>query len=289
MIRAIYIIKLQFLSLCVLVCRLYLSLNDLRGEVTRQDIHNSELPEVCRACEARHRGVCGALTSDQLTRLNRHTRRENLNAYRNLPEADGANGRYANILRGVVKLTKLMEDGRQQIVGLQFAPDFVGRPFHNDSGTFAEAATETSICSFPSKVLAEMIAEAPNLERRLHAQTLKELDEAREWMLTLGRKTAVEKVASFLLLLAKNFDPEALDRQEIITFELPLTRSDIGDFLGLTVETVSRQMTNLRRKRLIELEKNRRVTVIDLTGLEIAASMTESDNWHRKINELSRT
>ena len=116
--------------------------------------------------------------------------------------------RQANILSGVVKLSKLTADGRQQIVGLQFAPDFIGRPFARQSDVTVEAATDVRVCSFPAHVLDAMVKQSPELEHRLHEQTLKELDEAREWMLTLGRKTASEKVASFLYLIATHINPE---------------------------------------------------------------------------------
>ncbi len=236
---------------------------------TRLDIHNSEVPVVCRACEARHRGVCGALTPDQLLHLSRHTTRAVIPAEQNLFPTDRKAHRYANIMSGVVKLSKLMADGRQQIVGLQFAPDFLGRPFvaENDIGT--EAATDVRVCSFPRTVLDDMIARSPELEHRLHEQALRELDDAREWMLTLGRKSAAEKVASFILMIALHNDPEAEAGTE--PFELPLKRADIADFLGLTIETVSRQITKLRKAGVIHLENNRSVTVPDLGRLQRVA------------------
>jgi CRP/FNR family transcriptional regulator len=171
------------------------------------------------------------------------------------------------VLAGVVKLTKSLSDGRQQIVGLQFAPDFLGRPFKAESAINAEAATDVSLCSFPKPVMDRMIAESPGLEHRLLKQTLKELDEARDWMVTLGRKTAAERVASFLLLIARNIDPTADPDRREASFTLPLTRADIADFLGLTIETVSRQITKLRADGIIKVENNREVTVADMARL----------------------
>lgn len=112
-----------------------------------------------------------------------------------------------------------------------------------------------------------MMKESPELEHRLLMQALKELDEAREWMVTLGRKTAAEKVASFLLLIARNIDPNQSAMATEAVFDLPLTRADIADFLGLTIETVSRQMTILRKEGVIEIENNRHVTVRDMERL----------------------
>jgi len=87
---------------------------------------------------------------------------------------------YFNILSGVVKLTKILPDGRQQMVGLQFAPDFLGQPFRAESRINAEAATDVSLCSFPRPAIERLMKDLPGLEHRLLEQTLKELDEARD-------------------------------------------------------------------------------------------------------------
>ena len=219
----------------------------------RKDIHNSKIPIVCQSCEARHRGICGALSGDQLLKLSKFTNQVTYNSSQQLvPEGEEVE-RYANILSGVVKLSKLLTDGRQQIVGLQFAPDFLGRPFKDKSETSAQAATDVRLCTFPKNILEEMIKKSPELVHILHEQVLQELDEARDWMMTLGRKTASEKVASFLYLIGTNIDPEAEKANANTDFQIPMNRSDIADFLGLTIETVSRQLTKLRKSGVIEI------------------------------------
>ncbi|MBV2184136.1 MAG: Crp/Fnr family transcriptional regulator [Rhizobium sp.] len=227
-------------------------------------------PAVCKACEARNGGICATLSASQLAELNKHSTRRKVEPGNEVIGQGEHVGSYSNIMNGVVKLSKMMADGRQQIVGLQFAPDFLGRPFLSESSVTAEAATETEICCFPRPIIERMVAEAPDLERRLHSQSLKELDEARDWMLTLGRKTAQEKVASFLYLIATHVDPEHSNGKST-TFDLPLSRADIADFLGLTIETVSRQMTKLRKDNIIVIENNRHVIVPDTRRLRNAA------------------
>jgi CRP/FNR family transcriptional regulator, anaerobic regulatory protein len=227
----------------------------------RYDIHSSGVPVLCASCEARHQGVCGALDPDQLVALATTSYKHKVSEGTEMIGDSERIERYSNILSGVVKLTKSLSDGRQQIVGLQFAPDFVGRPFRPESAMSAEAATELSLCSFPRAAVERMIKQSPELEHRLYEQTLKELDEARDWMVTLGRKTASEKIASFLLMIARHIDPTADPERQTVTFDLPLTRADIADFLGLTIETVSRQMTKLRADGLISIEGNRHVTI----------------------------
>ncbi|VAW16337.1 Fnr-type transcriptional regulator [hydrothermal vent metagenome] len=235
-------------------------------EHERMDVHKYELPAICYSCEARHRGMCGVLEEDELIELARHSRQVVRRAGEQLISDSETIESYASVMRGVVKLSKVLEDGRQQVVGLQFSPDFLGRLFGRQSAINADAASEVELCRMPKSVVERMVAQNPALEGRLLEQTLRELDEAREWMVTLGRKTAKEKVASFLYLIATHKDPASNENSTV--FDLPLTRADIADFLGLTIETVSRQFTKLRASRIIEIENHRHVLVADMGRLK---------------------
>lgn len=236
-------------------------------QTVRKDIHNSDVPVLCQSCEARHQGICGALTSEQLTTLAKHTRRVRRDAGQELMADAMPIPAYANVLKGVVKLTKVLEDGRQQVVGLQFAPDLLGRPFAIESRVSAETASDVELCMIPKPALESMMRDGSPIEHRVMMQALRELDEARDWMVTLGRKTAAEKVASFLYLIATHIDPTEEDA--LATFDLPLSRADIADFLGLTIETVSRQMTKLKADKVIEIANYRHVTITDLAQLRL--------------------
>lgn len=237
----------------------------------RRDVHTDGIPVLCASCEARHRGICGALQPDQLVALARSSSKHKVGTGSELVGDAERVESYSNVLSGVVKLTKTLSDGRQQIVGLQFAPDFLGRPFKVESAINAEAATDVGLCSFPKAALERMIKTSPELEHHLYQQTLRELDEARDWMVMLGRKSAAEKIASFLLMIARHIDPTADPDRETAAFDLPLTRADIGAFLGLTIETVSRQFTKLRTESVIQIENNRHITVPSLERLELRA------------------
>jgi len=231
-------------------------------------------PNLCEACTARHRGICGALNDAELRELAGRTVKRKLENGRTL-QADGelVSG-YANVLQGVVKLSKILADGRQQIVGLQFPPDFVGRPFGRESRLSAETVSTVELCTFPRAVLEDMLERHPGLERRLFEQTLLELDEARDWLLALGRKTARERVASLIYMVARHV-PAATQGETGehagVHFDLPLTRADMADFLGLTIETVSRQITRLRQEGIIDLFPSRQVRVPDMQRLAEAA------------------
>ena len=232
----------------------------------RHDIHTAGIPVLCQSCEARHRGMCGVLTPDELVTLAKSTRKAHHRPGEELIGEGTPIDSYANVMKGVVALRKGLEDGREQIVGLQFAPDFVGRLFTAESAISAEAASDVELCVVPRPAFERMIADTPALEHRLMQQSLRELDEARDWMVTLGRKTAGEKIASFLLLVALHAEPGAPDKQAI-SFDLPLTRGDIADFLGLTIETVSRQLSRLKADGVILLHGLRGVEVPDISRL----------------------
>nr|WP_034491656.1 Crp/Fnr family transcriptional regulator [Afifella pfennigii] len=233
----------------------------------RAPLENDPVPDLCRACKARHRGICGALDADQLAELSRRSHKQVVEAGKTLLDAEEPTTSYSNILAGVVKLSKMLPDGRQQIVGLQFAPDFVGRPFSPESSLKAEAVTATVLCTFPRNLLERMIEQSSGLEHRLYLQALAELDDARDLLLTLGRKTARERVATFLLMIARHTPKgEELEgeAESEAGFDLPLTRAEIADFLGLTIETVSRQLTKLKSSGVIRVEQNRRIRVPDM-------------------------
>lgn len=230
----------------------------------------------CTHCAIRHHAVCGALNEEELKSLNQISRQKKLKAGQViLSEAEDVDF-FANVVSGVVKLIKTLPDGRQQIVGLLFAPDFLGRAYGKQQAFYAEAATDVELCCFPHDQFERVLKNYPGLEHRLFEYTLNELDSAREWMLLLGRKTAEEKVASFLLMLAKR---SALLGCNHITpnidlrFVLPLTRADMADYLGLTIETVSRQITKLKARKIISLEDNRNFVVPELTALEDVAGL----------------
>lgn len=231
----------------------------------------------CNTCVVRHRSLCGALSAEDLSRLAQISHRKHFEAGQTILAEDETADYFANIVSGVVKLTKMLADGRQQIVGLQFASDFLGRPYRSRAPYFAEAATDVELCCFPISEFNKQLKLSPDLEHRLFETTLDELDAARDWMLILGQKTAQEKVASFLYLLARRVEqhgcahsPEP-ESTTAVQFALPLTRADMGDFLGLTIETVSRQMTKLKSQGIIRLDGLRTIIVPDIRKLAAIA------------------
>lgn len=226
------------------------------------------IPLKCATCDGRKFGLCKALNVPELLLLSKHTRQKHLKKGDTLIFDSDAVTEFANIVSGTAKLSKILNDGRQQIIGLQFAPEFVGRPFTHEAKLTVEAATDMHICILPKTAFEDMLDDAPVFERQLLDQIMLQLDEARDWMVTLGRKTAAEKVASFLLLLANHIGKR--DANDRMRFAIPITRADMADFLGLTLETVSRQMTKLRKQSVIELDDSKHVIIPHMTRLQDA-------------------
>jgi CRP/FNR family transcriptional regulator, anaerobic regulatory protein len=173
-----------------------------------------------------------------------------------------------SVVKGVAALTQTMEDGRRQMVGLLLPSDFVGRPGRQIAPYDVVAATEITLCRFRKAPFEKLMAETPTVASRLLEMTLDELDAAREWMLLLGRKTAREKIASLLAIIARRDSSLNLSAATgRVQFDLPLSREAMADYLGLTLETVSRQVSALKREGIISLEGKRHVTVPDFAML----------------------
>lgn len=164
-------------------------------------------------------------------------------------EAEPANYVF-NVTSGTVKIYKLLPDGRRQITGFLFPGDFLGLT-HNEAYAYsAEALTHTRLCRFPRRKLEVLLDEVPRLEQRLLNMASHELAAAQDQMMLLGRKSARERVVSFLLMLS---DAAARHGQPSNPVPLPMSRTDIADYLGLTIETVSRTLSQLKKQELVEL------------------------------------
>jgi CRP/FNR family transcriptional regulator len=181
-------------------------------------------------------------------------------------EGDETNSVY-EIVRGMLRLVKLLPDGRRQIIGFLAAGRLLGFAPEGAHVYTAEAITEVTLYRYWRAAFERLIDEVPGFAKRLLTVTSHELRVAQNQMLLLGRKTATEKVASFLLLIAKQQDGDGA-----LEVNLPMTRSDIADYLGLTIETVSRTLTKLKQDGLIVLPAANRVAIRDCDQLEELAA-----------------
>jgi CRP/FNR family transcriptional regulator len=230
----------------------------------------------CGSCAIRHRAVCARCDNDELVRLEQMKYYRSFQAGQTVIWSGDRMDFVASVVSGIATLTQTMEDGRRQMVGLLLPSDFVGRPGRSTAAYDVTATTDLVMCCFRKKPFEDLILSTPHISQRLLEMTLDELDAAREWMLLLGRKTAREKIASLLAIIARR-DVSLNPRSKgPIVFDLPLTREEMADYLGLTLETVSRQVSALRRDGVISLEGKRHVTVNDFDRLlEVAGDDTD--------------
>lgn len=222
----------------------------------------------CSDCPIRHRAVCARCDSDELTQLEQIKYYRSYQAGQTIIWSGDRMDFVASVVTGIATLTQTLEDGRRQMVGLLLPSDFVGRPGRPTAAYDVTATTDLVMCCFRKKPFEEMMATTPHVAQRLLEMTLDELDAAREWMLLLGRKTAREKIASLLAIIARRDASLKLRAaQGALVFDLPLTREEMADYLGLTLETVSRQMSALKKDGVIELEGKRHIIVPDFDVL----------------------
>lgn len=204
----------------------------------------------CGDCGARPLSVCGSIDEVDLGRLDALAEHIILRPGEALIR-EGDEARHVfNITSGSVRVYKLLSDGRRQITGFLFAGDFLGLATGETYVFSAEAIEPATACRFRKSDYRALIRETPALEAALLERATHELAAAQNQMLLLGRKTALERIATFLLDLPGH-DPARATAPGLV--HLPMTRSEIADYLGLTIETVSRALTRLKTGGVIRL------------------------------------
>ncbi|BEV45151.1 helix-turn-helix domain-containing protein [Afipia carboxidovorans] len=202
----------------------------------------------CLNCQARPLNVCAAFDPDELHAMERLGPETHFTSKQALFSEDEPARHVLNLTRGVVRLYKLLPDGRRHIVGFALPGDFLGATFSDRYDYSADALTTVSACRFPRDEFLKFVETKPNILRRMNELDGRELHLARNQMLLLGSCKAEQKVALFLIgwrerLARLGEIPDILP--------LPMKRRDIADFLGMTIETVSRTLTKLERKKVI--------------------------------------
>jgi CRP/FNR family transcriptional regulator, anaerobic regulatory protein len=229
----------------------------------------------CETCPVRYSGICSALDNAALLQLGKIARRKSVKAHQVIFRDGDKADQYFNIVSGVVKLIKTLANGEQHIIGLLYPPDFMGQSLSRRHTYSAEAAAETEVCFYPRVQFEIFLRTHPELERRIFHMTIRELDACRDWTLLLGRKCSYQRVAGFLLMMARRVPVMGCGHSagDSAHFQLPFTRSEMADYLGLTLETVSRQFSCLKKKRIIFLPSSREVIVPDIKLLSAVANI----------------
>ncbi len=233
-------------------------------------------PEPCVACEARVCSVCNALHPSDLDRLSAVATSFGVESGRTFIEEGALAEFFFNVTAGTAKLFKLLPDGRRQITGFASVGTFLGLAVSTTYSFGAEALEPMRICRFQRARMRDLLDEFPVLERKLLEVAAAELVAAQEQMLLLGRKTARERLASFLVARAASLCPlpdcnnrRPRNQQRV---PLPMTRGDIADYLGLTIETVSRTLTRFRAEGMIDIPNASEIVIQAREALESLAT-----------------
>lgn len=218
----------------------------------------------CGACPVRSLTVCAALEAEELRRLAEILQTVRYESGHTVfAEGDAADTLY-NVTVGTVKLYKLLPDGRRQITGFLLPGDFLGLSVNENYAYTAETVTPATLCRFPRRRMEALLDEFPKMQRRLFSMASNELAAAQDQMLLLGRKSAKEKICSFLLMLSQRAQRRGHKENPV---HVPMSRADIADYLGLTTETVSRTFTQLKTSRVISLLEGNKVQIHDMDDL----------------------
>jgi CRP/FNR family transcriptional regulator len=228
----------------------------------------SEDGNACVTCALRPLSACCALEDGELDTLWRLARTVNFAPRELILQQDEPANNVFNITAGAVRIYKLLPNGNRHVLGFAIPGDFIGISVGENYELSADAMCPTTVCQFTRASFLEFLDTKPHFLRHMHAMATRELEMARNQIVILGRRTAEEKVAAFLIGLR---DRWARIDGATLHIPLPMTRQDIGDFLGLTVETVSRMFTRLARKKTLVVTPEG-VRLLDVAKLEAMTS-----------------
>ncbi|HET9460226.1 MAG TPA: helix-turn-helix domain-containing protein [Sphingomicrobium sp.] len=234
--------------------------------------NDSPLPtdHPCAGCDARTAAVCGVLECEKLSGFRKMGTQFRLATGQPLFHEGDPATRVYTVTRGSLKLYKLLPDGRRQVTGFMQPGDFLGISVDDEHAFSAEALEPSQLCGFPRNRFDDFTEDNGEMERELYRLAVHELAAAQQQMVLLGRKTAAERLASFFLALADREERASSDKARFVS--LPMSRSDIADYLGLTKETISRVLSQFKSRRVIRLDAINRIEILDREALEALAA-----------------
>jgi CRP-like cAMP-binding protein len=245
-------------------------LNALTVERSPAADHQSLVPHFR---QTRTAPVAGSERTGNLTRLDRASVRHFESKEHIFCEGDPRTHVF-QIEEGVVTIYQMLNDGRRQIVDFAYPGDFIGLGTTSEHVFSAEATSQTRVRCFGTTALEETARSDPSIALQLYKAVSLELSAARALLVAIGQRSAIERVSTFLLMLHGR---TASAQGGVSVVHLPMRRADIGDFLGLTIETVSRTITKLRLMRVIEVSHGTDIRILNLDRL---ASLSERQASH---------
>ena len=217
-------------------------------------------PASCDLCSVRERSICADLGPREFAQVEKTMARRTVAKDHALMKEGEPNDSLYILVQGSFRLSKHFEDGRRQITGFLFPGDFVGVRPTNANAYSAEALEDSYVCHFPHKFLDAIASDCPGVKDRLIARGQTEYHKAQDHIVLLGKKTAEERVESFLRSVGQSVGiPE---NDSVTTVPLSMSRQDIADYLGLRLETLSRTLTALKKKGVIRDLSRRHVSLM---------------------------
>lgn len=224
----------------------------------------------CRDCPVRDRAACAALSPEERDELAAAGRIRTLARGETLFAAGDDADLCATLVSGALKITAFDQDGGERILALVHPAGFVGELFTPFARHDVVALTESRLCLFSRSEFEAASARFPSLGLALHRRAQEDLHESRALLDLVGRRSAEARVAGLLLALANAASGSPCHPAR--HFELPLSRGDMAGMLGLTIESVSRQLTSLERKSIVKRDGARGLDVLEPALLAAAAA-----------------
>jgi CRP/FNR family transcriptional regulator len=227
---------------------------------------------VCFHCPARMSDLCAGVPDDDLKLLAAISTHLHLRPGETLI-LDGDTSDYVyNVVSGTLMMTRLGTDGRRQIMAFLLTGSFIGFSSDQLYRFNVEAISDTEVCRFERSKLEPLFETYPEMERRFRQMAAKVIEDSLDLIFTLGRRNATERMAAFLLHLR---DQQCIDMVEepssTQAWQIPMTRTDIADYLGLTIETVSRVLSRLKAKGILRLPTLHSFEIVNEPALIAAA------------------
>jgi CRP/FNR family transcriptional regulator, anaerobic regulatory protein len=228
------------------------------------------LPLACETCPVRDSAACAALDAEERGQLAAMGRHREYQRGQTVMAAGDDNIACATLVSGALKISSIDAEGQEQILSVVHPAGFVGEMFAPVAHHDIVALTDSRLCLFTRRDYEAAVARFPALAAALLRRSTEELLEARTLLDLKGRRSARAKVAGLILAFAKSASDSSCHAAAY--FELPLSRAEIGSLLGLTIETVSRQLSGLEKTGLIERKGARGMEIRDAPALEALAS-----------------
>jgi CRP/FNR family transcriptional regulator len=226
-----------------------------RSELAERHCRAHDRPQTCELCDVRERSICADLGPRELVHVEKTMARRHVAKNKPLMVEGEPNESLYVVVDGSFRLSKLLEDGRRQVTGFLFKGDFLGVRPTGASAYTTEALEDSTVCFFPHRFLDEIAIDAPGVKDRLIARGQTEYHKAQDHIVLLGKKTAEERVVSFIELIGKTIGVDDGSSRRVVP--LPMPRQDIADYLGLRLETLSRTLAALKESgRILELSRH---------------------------------